>query len=263
MNYWKSGLISLLAAGALLAQAPSGPPGPGRMRFGEAGGPWFGMGAGQQWRTPVTGQPYSAVQTVQIQQTLAGGNQIQRQEQSNVYRDSQGRVRTEHTFTPPGQAARTMITIFDPVAGYLYRLDPQSKTARQIRIPTGQAAANDNPRRRGNGANAANTQTENLGVQTINGLAATGTRITRTIPAGAIGNVQPISIVRETWVSQELQVPVMIKSSDPRFGTSVMQLTNISRAEPDPSLFQVPSAYTIKSGPGGRGMMRPNARQNR
>ena len=68
----------------------------------------------------------------------------------------------------------------------------------------------------------------------------------------AIGNQQPIQIVRETWISTDLKVPVMIKSSDPRFGDMVMQLTNIAQAEPEASLFQIPAGYTITDRPAGR-----------
>jgi hypothetical protein len=101
--------------------------------------------------------------------------------------------------------------------------------------------------------------TEHLGVQTINGVQATGTRFTRTIPAGAEGNSLPIVTVHETWTSDDLKVPVMVKTTDPRFGTSQTQLTNIVRAEPDPSLFQVPAGYTVTKERGGmRGGPRPN-----
>src|SRR5262249_21720269 len=96
-----------------------------------------------------------------------------------------------------------------------------------------------------------------LGTQTINGVPATGTQVTRTIPAGAIGNAQPIQAVRTTWISTALKVPVQVKSSDPRFGTTDRELTNIIQAEPDPSLFVVPSGDTVKEsrcggGPHGR-----------
>ena len=94
-------------------------------------------------------------------------------------------------------------------------------------------------------------------MQTINGVQATGTRVTRTIPAGQIGNAQPIQVVTETWRSPDLQVPVMTKRIDPMHGNVVTQLTNIARAEPDPSLFQVPSDYTVTKGHGPRGAMAP------
>ncbi|MGO9229452.1 MAG: hypothetical protein ACLQKA_09625, partial [Bryobacteraceae bacterium] len=76
----KAVVIALMAGSALLAQGPRG----GRMGFG-------GPGEGLLSRGPaVTGAPFSAVQMTTHQQTLANGNVIQRQEQTNLYRDSQG-----------------------------------------------------------------------------------------------------------------------------------------------------------------------------
>jgi hypothetical protein len=88
--------------------------------------------------------------------------------------------------------------------------------------------------------------TENLGQQTVEGVPATGSRSTTTIPAGAIGNLQPIKIVAEQWVSTDLQVLVMTKHSDPRSGETTYRLQSIVRAEPDRSLFTVPADYTMK-----------------
>jgi hypothetical protein len=87
---------------------------------------------------------------------------------------------------------------------------------------------------------------EKLGKQMIEGVEAEGQRATLTIPAGEIGNEQPISIVSENWYSPELKVTVMTRHSDPRMGETVYKLTNINRAEPPSSLFQVPSDYTVK-----------------
>jgi hypothetical protein len=91
------------------------------------------------------------------------------------------------------------------------------------------------------------TRTEDLGVQSIEGVEATGTRTITTIPAGDIGNERPIDIVYERWYSKELQLVVMSKHSDPRFGEQTYRLTNIVRSEPDPSLFEVPSGYKVLS----------------
>lgn len=97
-----------------------------------------------------------------------------------------------------------------------------------------------------------NTRKEELGKQTIEGVEAEGTRLTTTIPAGEIGNEQPIEMVFETWYSSELQTVVMSKHSDPRSGENTYRLTNVNRTEPAHSLFEVPSDYTIQeSGPGG------------
>ena len=95
-------------------------------------------------------------------------------------------------------------------------------------------------------------QTEDLGTQTIEGQPATGRRMTETIPAGGIGNQQPIQVVRETWISTSLRVPVLIKTSDPRFGVTNMQLSNVTTGEPDPSMFLPPPDYALAGGRSAR-----------
>jgi hypothetical protein len=82
-----------------------------------------------------------------------------------------------------------------------------------------------------------------------------GTRITRTIPAGEIGNEQPITIVSERWYSADLQMDVKSTHTDPRFGTTTYTLTNIQRMEPAASLFAVPSDYSIEQGHKGKFLM--------
>jgi hypothetical protein len=51
---------------------------------------------------------------------------------------------------------------------------------------------------------------------------------------------------------------VLIKTSDPRFGVTNMQLSNVIMSEPDPSLFAPPPDYTLAGGRGARaGARRP------
>jgi TonB family protein len=90
------------------------------------------------------------------------------------------------------------------------------------------------------------TKNESLGSQMIEGVEAEGTRVTHTIPAGAMGNERPIEATYERWYSKELQLDVLIKSVDPRSGESTQQMTNISLGEPDPALFEIPSDYTVQ-----------------
>src|SRR5262249_38057504 len=99
------------------------------------------------------------------------------------------------------------------------------------------------------GGEQSNVTTTSLGTQTINGVTAEGTRTTRTIPAGAIGNANAIAITNERWDSPDLQIVVMSKGSDPFMGETTFQLTNIEKQEPEASLFQVPSDYAVKQGP--------------
>lgn len=95
------------------------------------------------------------------------------------------------------------------------------------------------------------SRTEELGTQNIEGIDAEGSRTITTIPAGAIGNERPIEITYEKWYSRELQLVVMSKHNDPRFGEQTYRLTNIVRSEPDPSLFSPPNGYRLVTEPSG------------
>jgi hypothetical protein len=178
----------------------------------------------------------------------------------------------------PGQT----IFINDPVAGVDYFLETRSKTARkttpmrfkfEMKTPPPGLEKSEKPdfifekrvdglqiekaeieRKISGGAVVmewhgvpdANAKKESLGKQLIEGVEADGSRTTIIIPAGQIGNERPIEIVSERWYSPELQAVLMTRHSDPRFGETSYKLTNISRTEPDHSLFEVPAGYTLK-----------------
>jgi hypothetical protein len=254
----------LFASGAALAQGDAGAPppqgpghmGPKPMAFDEMG--FVGFEAGIGGKT-VTGAPFSATFSTQSTQTLADGNQIQRNTTGTFARDTQGRTRREMTLPGIGPMAASTgapphaVFISDPVAGVNYVLHADEKTANQVpmrgRKDARNAGAEPGFRKRFQN----DAVTTDLGTQTINGVTAQGTRITRTIAAGQIGNVKPIVIVTERWYSSELQTYVMTKKTDPVMGDTVTQLTNIQRAEPDASLFKVPSDYAVSQGGGPRG----------
>lgn len=224
---------------------------------------------------PVTGAPYSAEAVTEVTQTLADGNRIQRRTTAKVARDSQGRVRREQQAMALGgivaEAATAIVTITDPVDGTFITLDLERKTA--MKSPRGMfdmavdrmefagkrvggaAMASGEMIMSGRVAGkpyAAATETsmavdtQSLGTQTIEGVRAEGSRTTTTIPAGAIGNELPIEMVAERWFSPELQVVVMTRRSDPRFGETVYRLSSIVRAEPAASLFQVPADFQVE-----------------
>jgi hypothetical protein len=88
-------------------------------------------------------------------------------------------------------------------------------------------------------------KTEDLGKQVIEGVECAGTRITSTLPAGAVGNERALTTVTESWFSPELKVTVLTKTADPRFGETTNRLTNILRVEQPRSLFEIPSDYKV------------------
>jgi hypothetical protein len=214
----------------------------------------------------VTGAPFSAVAVSETTQTLADGNHITRKTQTNVFRDGQGRVRKEITLSGFGPMAsseqpKTFVVINDPVARATFMLHPDQKTAERVGKPFGEMkgparrAMKEQMEFRQEEKNGVNLKREDLGTQSIAGVTAQGTRVTKTIPAGEIGNEKPIIIVREVWYSNDLQTMVMSKRSDPWSGETTYSLTNIQRTEPDAALFAVPSDYTVTQGhpgPGGR-----------
>lgn len=222
--------------------------------------------------SPVTGAPYSAQSTTERVQVLADGNRIVQTTSASVARDSEGRVRNENVVSgvmlPNGDAPH-LVTITDPVAGFSYTLDANTKTAVKFPMPKGAPPLPPLPPKvtvrsgemGGNvgfgpaefhfvgKAQGGSEEKKDLGIQMVEGVMAQGTRLTRTIPANAIGNEQPILITTETWYSPDLKVLVMSKSDDPRIGETTFRLTNIQRSEPSPSLFQIPADYTVKDQP--------------
>jgi hypothetical protein len=236
----------------------------------EVGIGFVGFEAGIGGKT-VTGAPFSANVSTQTTQTLADGNVIQHSTTGTFARDSQGRTRREMTlpaigpFAASGQTPPHMVEINDAVAGVHYLLDPFRKVAHKMdrrkggkhmnvttsgamQVPDDQTSGGVAVAMQPGPNNRNEVTTTSLGTQTVNGVEAQGTRYTRIIPAGQIGNSKPITIVTERWYSPDLQMVVMSKRTDPMTGDSVTQVTDIQRGEPDPALFQVPSGYTVKEG---------------
>ncbi|HEV2448546.1 MAG TPA: hypothetical protein VGS58_21585 [Candidatus Sulfopaludibacter sp.] len=267
--------VLALAAGAL-AQGPP-PRGARGMMGGGPGGPgarFLGAEPGRPGRV-VKNAPYSADVVTESTQTLADGNHIRQTNTSHVYRDGEGRTRQEQSLNGLSAIAGSanlppVVFIHDPVAGVSYALNPNDKTATRSanRIGRGgrggqaQSGGTTGASAAGNGQvrdqmapvrmyggvyrqNMQNVKTESLGKQTIEGVVADGTRTTLTIPAGQMGNEQPIQVVNERWYSADLQTVVMSKHSDPRTGETVTRLANVNRSEPSPTLFQVPADYKV------------------
>jgi hypothetical protein len=253
---WLLSAALCLSAGPLFAQEPGleemGPPGPmgGRMEI-------LGFGEMHSGKV-VTGAPYSGVAVMETRQTLQDGNVIDRKTQANVYRDGLGRTRREMALSAVGPLAasgqpKSFVMIHDPVASTAFVLHPDKKVAMQL--PEHGGGHHHDAME---GRFAAHMQreiadgtlkTEDLGMQTINGLSAQGTRYTKTIPAGQIGNAKAITITSERWYSADLQVVVKSTHNDPLRGDSSYTLTKIQRQEPSAALFTVPADYTVKQGP--------------
>jgi hypothetical protein len=228
-------------------------------------------------------RPYSAEAVTETVQVMADGNRIQRSSMVKVYRDNAGRTRREmfgagttpQTISISDPVAKNGFTMH-PEKKIAYQTSGNVVTPMTV-PPSGAStavarggdggggrggyASTTNPsaapvlpavtvtpgevRERTAAVEDPNIKTEDLGVQNMEGVLAAGKRTTTTIPAGKIGNAKDIQVVSEQWFSDELQVLVMTRHSDPRSGDTTYRLRNILRAEPDPALFAVPADYQI------------------
>ncbi len=230
----------LFAALPAVAQGPGGP-----MEHGPGG-------YGGPMRAPVTNAPYSATFTSTSTEKLQDGTVLTRTDTRTASRDSMGRTREEMTFPAHGDsAARISITIFDPVARTITQLHPDDKTAyvRALRTPpapsTGTVVPSATEPARGLHDDKNVVRTD-LGSKTIDGDVASGTRTTRTIPAGTMGNATAIVSTDEKWVSTDLKIELTRTDSDAFHGTHTTTVSSLNRAEPDAALFAVPSGYSVK-----------------
>lgn len=88
--------------------------------------------------------------------------------------------------------------------------------------------------------------TKDLGSRDIDGVRAEGKMRSYQIPAGEVGNKNPITVSSESWYSPDLQMTVYAKQTDPRTGEWNYKLNNLKRTEPAATLFAVPEGYTVK-----------------
>ena len=243
----------------------------------------------------VKAAPYSATEINETNQSLADGTRIHNETQTQVWRDSEGRVRRE---------TGDQVMIYDPVANASYSINTKNQTARKLPLGTYMFTTtadgaktntqyfrfsssssesssatfhteNDSKKAeqdlaevkrnldtlthetRGAGMGMgvgvgmgkvmahAKGVSQSLGKRVMEGVNAEGTSETATIEAGAIGNDRPIQSVSERWFSSDLQTVMMSRHSDPRTGEETFRLTNVSRTEPPPYLFQIPAGYQI------------------
>lgn len=229
----------------------------------------FSTHVGLQSGPPVVGSPVSYERISESSRLLADGTRITDKAQTSYfYRDSSGRTRSERPlfdgFGPtPAPSGINIIEIRDPLAGVQYIFDTQNRVAYRLplsvlpprepshaklsadsapQIKTA-AAAQDDPSR-------PQRTTESLGTEIMEGVSVDGSRTTTVYPVGSIGNDRPVTETAEVWHSPDLRDDVLRKTTSLLDGDYTSRLTNITRVEPDPALFQVPLDYQIVDGPG-------------
>jgi hypothetical protein len=198
----------------------------------------------------VTGAPYSALGTSQTVTTLPDGNRVVRQNTIRLWRDSEGRTRSEFALSSIGgptplEVNATVTVIDDPAARERHMLQPGGSVVTVPIAPCRVLAANEPDLTVGPPRPARLplkvSRPVKLGERQLDGETVAGSRVEATIPAGAAGNDQPIKMSAEQWYGRDLQVVVEATYRDPRTGETRYKLTEIRRNEPEASLFQVPA----------------------
>ena len=266
-----------VAAVALVVEAQGPPPfafgdhGPGHGGVAEGMFEFGGLMGGLGGKT-ITGKPFQATFTITRSQTLPG-NSITSTMTGTVARGSDGSIYREAKFQAIGPWASSgkehhaaFIRNLAKGTQYIVNMDKGTYTSFAIREPNSQREGEGRP-----SDSAANVETATDNPNATYKDPVTNTvysnvddrKVTRTIAAGAIGNANPIVITTERWYSNDLNVLLMETRSDPRFGTSTYQLSNIgmtpaaSLFTPDPAFTEAPAEKFHHGGQNGAGRISP------
>jgi hypothetical protein len=197
---------------------------------------------------PLPGKPFSGRSTTEWTRTLEDGSVVKTHLFAMVARDSLGRIyRERHHFVPADstrQSELTHILIYDPISHTQTECSVQTRlcNSRGYYAPTTFRLRPAGPFRDGTGS----LSRESIGSDVIDGLDVVGSRETISLNPGVVGNSQPLISTREFWYSPELQVNLAITRKDPREGTQVIRVGDLSRNDPDPTLFQIPPGFKLE-----------------
>jgi len=189
---------------------------------------------------PVRRGPLSLVEVEEFTRKLPDGTSSTETRKSKIQRDALGRLRIEWVGAGPSGESLHVIQIVDPAAGSMALLDDRTKIATRVITPksffgpglpgVGEALPAGNWK----------ATTENLGKRMIEGVEFEGTRTTET------SDDHPALIaVEERWYSKDLGLIGMAEASRTNRKHSA-RIQELQRREPDPSLFAIPSDYTVR-----------------
>lgn len=233
--------------------------------------------------------PYSAKSITTSSAPKSDGSFTTGTQEGFVYRDAEGRTRTEITrevqnltYKDRDGTTRTMdvtqiygggkhtVTVADPVEGitFSWTIDDQS-AKKQVTVYRSAPRPSANSTRTTPAFpeppdtirvyQSAGRHIETLGAQTINGLYAEGYR--ETSQTRDPSTVTDKTATTEEWLSPDLKIVVRKILTDQRFASEShpegavnrIDLTNINRSDPDPELFKLPVGYEVVEVGGRRG----------
>lgn len=197
---------------------------------------------------PLPGKPFSGRSTTEWTRSLEDGTSLTTRLFAIVARDSQGRIfREVRSFVPINSSEQSKlkeIRIFDPTA---HTRTTCQVTTHRCQVTSYHAPVKFVPMPVGPFDKGKRfLAREVLGNEMVDGIDVVRTRETVTIEPGVLGNSHSLVITREFWYSPELEVNLAIIRKDPREGTQNIRVGELSRTEPDPAMFQIPSGFVIE-----------------
>ena len=173
----------------------------------------------------VPGAPFSATVVLEFERIWPDGSSEIRRTINLIARDSQGRTHNETRRLMPqyfhGSPELMSVRIFDPHTRILTVYDPALHVARWLLLP--KTASATPPARR-------SAPIRDLGTTTLNGLPAKGTRRTEVILDLEFD--EPITLEDETWYSEDLHMPLLVRHSDSRVGVETLGVSNLNVSGP-------------------------------
>jgi hypothetical protein len=213
----------------------------------------------------VTGKPIQATITITHTETIPG-NMISTTSNGTFARGADGSIYRDVKFAAIGPWAASgklqeFAYIRNVSTGMQYIVNVSKGTFRAFPLVNRDSAPGDKKdwKNRPKPSNSSNeTVTDNPngsytdpGTKTV--YPADDRQVTRIIPAGAIGNQLAITTTSERWYSSALEILLEDTRTDPRFGTTTYQLSNIGNS-PSASLFVPDPSFTqVEGGKFGRG----------
>jgi hypothetical protein len=273
-----AGMAAMLLAGVAMVVGAQGPPrGPFDGRGPGPGGPMAGMfefgglkgGFGGK---VVTGKPILATFTITHTETLPD-NTITNITTGTFARGADGSTYRDVKLSAMGPwaasgKAQEFAYIRNVTQGTQYIVNVTKGTYEAIPIREHNPPQGGKKDRRNDSASNSETVNDNPNGSYTEPVTKTvypadDRHVTRTIPAGAIGNLKAIIITSERWYSSTLDLLLEDTHTDPRFGTTTYQVSSIGQSPasslftPDPSFTQVQGGGFERGGHRGEGKQPP------
>jgi len=174
---------------------------------------------------------------------LPDGNSRTETVEAKIYRDQIGRFRIE---TKAPHPLSELITLMDPVEGFIALLVPSAKIAHRMVQPKSDSFLGFGFAWSGLQMSGKDRKLEDIGKLTIEGIEFEGIRTTATSD-----NQPPMVTVDERWISKELGLIGRVEAASPTEHYSA-RIKSVIRQVLDPGLFVIPADYTIRDLEEGR-----------